>query len=276
MFGVFTRPVAETTGARDLPVFVFLSAGLLHRVGPMRLYVRLARELATLGFSSLRVDLSGIGDSPRSQSPTNQHAVTTDYEAIVAVLESRLGTVSIILGGLCSAADNGIRLTAGDPRVVGMLLLDPVCFAKGFRRRKIVAKYADPRRYIGWLKRQFRTAAGSVRDRRNRVDLMALRDIPTDGQLQAAFAAVRERGGRVLTVFSQHAFDNYCDQRGHLARTVGTDGYERFCTELLWPHAEHEYMLDVHRRQLIDVVRNWAAGYLHAPGQRASADSAHS
>ena len=45
-------------------MFVFLSAGLLHRVGPHGLHVRLARELAQMGFSSLRVDLAGTGDSP--------------------------------------------------------------------------------------------------------------------------------------------------------------------------------------------------------------------
>ena len=37
--------------------FVFLNSGLIHRVGPERLYVKVARTLATLGISSLRVSV---------------------------------------------------------------------------------------------------------------------------------------------------------------------------------------------------------------------------
>jgi hypothetical protein len=64
LFGILTLPSMPPRNAQELPVFVFLSAGLLHRVGPYRLHVRLVRALAQMGFSSLRVDLAGTGDSP--------------------------------------------------------------------------------------------------------------------------------------------------------------------------------------------------------------------
>ena len=85
-----------------LPVFVFLSAGSLHRVGPYRLYVRLARELARMGFSSLRVDLAGVGDSPARRGMTNQQSVAADFAEIASVLDARLGRVPFVLAGLCS------------------------------------------------------------------------------------------------------------------------------------------------------------------------------
>ncbi|NNF65268.1 MAG: alpha/beta hydrolase, partial [Acidimicrobiia bacterium] len=47
----------------DAPTIVLLNAGLLHRVGPNRLHVAVARRLAAKGYSSFRFDMAGVGDS---------------------------------------------------------------------------------------------------------------------------------------------------------------------------------------------------------------------
>lgn len=263
LFGILTRPSGLPSTARELPVFVFLSAGLLHRVGPVRLHVRLARELARMGFCSFRVDLAGIGDSPQRRGLTNQESVAADYDEIVRALELRVDGLSIVLGGLCAGADNAIRLTAVDKRVIGMLLLDPVCFADdSFEASAVIARYLTPGRYIAWVKRRLKAVSIPFWQRWKRIDGLALRDIPNRQQLRAAFEAIRERDGRVLSVFTQYALHKYYSQRGQLESVVGVDGYQEFCTELFWPHAEHTYMLELHRRQLIEQVKNWAAGYV--------------
>jgi hypothetical protein len=272
LFGILTTPTAPARSVRDMPVFVFLSAGLLHRVGPARLHVRLARELARMGFSSFRVDLAGIGDSQKRSGLTNQESVTADYEEIIRVLETRVARLSIVMGGLCAAADNAIRLTITDQRVVGMLLLDPVCFGDdGVRASAVVARYFNPRRYSAWLKRRFKAVSVPFRERWKRIDALTFRDIPTQEQLRAAFEAIRQRDGRVLSVFTQYALHNYYDRRGQLARVVGVDGYQDFCTELFWPQAEHTFMLEVHRRQLIEKVKDWAASYIRSESEVRSA-----
>src|SRR5881396_2749734 len=102
LFGILTLPSMSPRKAPGLPVFVFLNAGLLHRVGPYRLHVLLARDLSRMGFSSLRVDLAGTGDSPPRPGLTNQQSVAADYDEIVSVLESRLGRLPFVLAGLCS------------------------------------------------------------------------------------------------------------------------------------------------------------------------------
>src|SRR5262245_50121121 len=104
LLGILTSPSMPARNAEQLPVFVFLSAGSLHRVGPHRLHVRLARTLSRMGFSSLRVDLAGTGDSPPDHGLTNQQSVAADFEEILAVLESRLGYLPLVLAGLCSGA----------------------------------------------------------------------------------------------------------------------------------------------------------------------------
>ena len=84
----------------------------------------------------LRVDLAGLGDSCPRPGLTIQQSVAADFEEILSVLEAQLGTVSIVLVGLCSGADNAIGIAPSDPRIVGMVLLDPVCDPDiGFRAR---------------------------------------------------------------------------------------------------------------------------------------------
>jgi hypothetical protein len=265
LFGILTLPSVPPCNAQALPVFVFLNAGLLNRVGPYRLYVRLVRNLAQMGFSSLRVDLAGRGDSPERFGLPNQQSVAADYEEIVGVLESRLGRLRLVLGGLCSAADNAIRLARADQRVIGMLLLDPVCsLDDGFRARAVIMKYTNPARYLVWLKRRLNllaTLPGENWNDSEMIDPLTLRDAPTGEQLRAAFEAICERRGRVLSVFTQYA-TQYYNQLGQLGRTLDVVGYQRFCTEIFWPQMAHTFTLELHRRRLIEEIKNWAGGYI--------------
>ncbi len=276
LFGILTLPRMPPRNAQELPVFVYLSAGLLHRVGPNRLHVRLARELAQMGFSSLRVDLAGTGDSLRRPGLTNQQSVEADFEEIRGVIESRLGRLPLVLAGLCSGANNAIRLTLEEPRVIGMVLLDPICFPDdGFRARTVVMKYASPAvyiawfkrgEYIAWLKRRLKALTvlrGEKQGHDTSADALTLEDLPTREQLRAAFESIREREGRVLSVFTR-AVLGYYNQAGQLGRVLGVDGYEQFSTELFWPQAEHTYTLEQHRRRLIKEIRAWAGDYIRS------------
>lgn len=268
LMGILARPSRPPRTTQELPVFVFLSAGLLHRVGPYRLHVRLGRELAKMGFSSLRVDLAGVGDSPPRPGLTNQQSVAADFAEILGVLESRLGRLPLVLAGLCAGADNATRLTLSEPRVVGMVLLDPICFPdyglRGFGARVVVAKYANPARYIAWLNRRFK-ALTRPREKRQEddqsVDPLAIRDLPTREQLRAAFESIREREGRVLSIFTRYAL-GYYNQKGQLDRALGVNGYRQFCTELFWPQVQHTYTQELHRRRLIEAIKTWAGDYL--------------
>ena len=270
LFGILTVPSTPPRSAQELPVFVFLSAGFLHRVGPYRLHVRLGRELAQMGFGSLRVDLAGIGDSPARPGLTNQQSVAADFTEILDVLESRLGRLPLVLAGLCSGADNAIRLTLNEPRVVGMVLLDPLSFPDrgptGFRTRVVIAKYTNPARYFGWMKRRFRALSRPTEEKHGddkRADPLAIRDLPTPEQLRTSFDVLRERGGWALSVFTDYAH-RYYNKSGQLGRALGVDGYQRFCTELFWPQVDHTYRRELHRRQLIAAITRWAGHYIRA------------
>jgi hypothetical protein len=123
LVGIITEP--DTGWKEDAPVFLFLNAGLDHRVGPNRLYVTLARKLAEVGVASLRFDFSGIGDSPVSRS-LGTSGVRGVSEAVQAMdfLQKSVGANAFVPLGLCSGADVGFALASADARVVGAVLIN--------------------------------------------------------------------------------------------------------------------------------------------------------
>jgi hypothetical protein len=280
LFGILTLPSTSRREEPGLPVFVFLSAGMLHRVGPHRLHVRLARDLSRMGFSSLRVDLADTGDSPRRPGLTYPQSVAADFGEISDVLESRLGRLPLVLAGLCSGAHNAVRLTPEESRVVGMVLLDPICFRDdGFGARAGVQRYTNPARYVAWLKHRLKALTilrGGKQEEDDTVGLLNSEDnpaidqmratwgVPNLEQLQAAFQSIRERKGRVMSVFTQGAL-SYYNQAGQLGRVLGMEGYQQFCTEVFWPQATHTYTLELHRRRVMDEIKTWAGGFSRSP-----------
>jgi hypothetical protein len=125
-------------------------------------------------------------------------------------------------------------------------------------------KYTNSARYLVWLKRRLNllaTLPGKNWNDSEMIDPLTLRDAPTGEQLRAAFEAICERRGRVLSVFTQYA-TQYYNQLGQLGRTLDVVGYQRFCTEIFWPQMAHTFTLELHRRRLIEEIKNWAGGYI--------------
>lgn len=120
--GIYTTPA----GPRRDVACVWVSAGLVPKFGPYRLYAQLARRLAADGFVSLRFDLGGIGDSPRSSASQGLEARTrAEIDAALRNLEARHGIRRVVLGGLCSGAADAFRHAEHDGRVAGLVLIDP-------------------------------------------------------------------------------------------------------------------------------------------------------
>jgi len=121
LIGIHCIPKVQTS---DVAV-VFLNAGLIHRAGPGRLYVQLARALAGKGIASLRIDFSSLGDSPprRAAIPLLQLAALEPSEAVEAML--RKGAKQVYLAGICSGAFAALRSVCADARIAGAILINP-------------------------------------------------------------------------------------------------------------------------------------------------------
>jgi pimeloyl-ACP methyl ester carboxylesterase len=124
LVGIVTNPANPPE--QQLPAVILLNAGLLHRVGPNRLYVQIARALAAQGHMVLRFDFSGIGDSrPRADHlPYNQSAPAEIREAM-DWLSQHNGIQQFILIGHCAGAIFSLLVACEDTRVVGAALMNP-------------------------------------------------------------------------------------------------------------------------------------------------------
>lgn len=105
--------------------FIMMTSGMLHNVGPYRMYVDIANSLAEQGISSLRFDLSGIGDS-LGVGTAGKSIKRAAFEASEAMtyLTEKYGFENFIVFGLCSGADDSIQTALEDKRVKGVINLD--------------------------------------------------------------------------------------------------------------------------------------------------------
>ncbi len=161
LVGVLNRPGDNDVVYRR-PAALLFNAGIVHRIGPHRLNVKLARALAAKGVASLRFDISGLGDS--APAPAGAHYETQALEDIVAaadVLEADGARAGFIAIGMCSGADNAYRAALADPRFVGLTLLDP--YAYGTPRAK-VARAMEKATDLGRWKRAIGRTLGGGQD----------------------------------------------------------------------------------------------------------------
>jgi exosortase A-associated hydrolase 1 len=98
--------------------------GPQYRAGSHRQFVLLARRLAAAGIAAMRFDYRGMGDSEGAARDfetlgEDLRAATDCFLAAVPGLEQ------VVLWGLCDAASAALCHAASDPRITGLVLLNP-------------------------------------------------------------------------------------------------------------------------------------------------------
>ncbi len=112
-------------GSEDKPAVILLNPGIVHRVGPGRIYVKIARALAARGFTALRFDLSGIGDSTvRLDNCCFEKSSVDETCAAMSFLQARKNIDRFILLGGCSGAVVSLETARFDRRAIGAVLIN--------------------------------------------------------------------------------------------------------------------------------------------------------
>jgi hypothetical protein len=131
LFAVLSQP-AELPCA---PVCaVLLGAGALPHTGPNRGWVDLTRQWAARGVPSVRIDLSGIGESDGADPDllTDESFYypwrTQEVLGVLDQLAERGLPERFLLGGLCSGSYRALHAALEDQRVAGVLLLNLLAF----------------------------------------------------------------------------------------------------------------------------------------------------
>lgn len=207
MFGVLTSPTQSSSGQG----VVLLNAGAIHRIGANRMYVTLARRLAAMGHHVLRVDLSGIGDSPeRIGQPENvvyhPHAVE-DAAAAARFLRAH-GLENVRVAGLCAGAYHAFKAALVEPAITGFVAINPLVYG------------ARPEGEVTFP--SSRVSSEAQRYRKSMLDLEKWKKL-FRGQVDL----------RILTgIISRYAMSRMTSRARELSRRVGRPWKDDFIAEL--------------------------------------------
>lgn len=128
LFGILSRPgKIATADLRGQTAVLMLNVGGNYRIGPNRIYVRMARALAKQGYRTLRFDLSGLGDSraPGGFVMGSLYSRDSTGEVMAAIdLLASQGCTRFFLLGICSGSFVAFQTAQIDPRVTGQILMN--------------------------------------------------------------------------------------------------------------------------------------------------------
>jgi pimeloyl-ACP methyl ester carboxylesterase len=131
MCGILSSPIDAPPRAG--PTIVLPNVGANHRVGSNRIYVELARRWSAIGFTVLRFDLVGVGETPargaRRENEIFSDACATDTLRAMDWLARTRGHQRFALGGICSGAYISYYAAIADERVERVMLLNPPPFS---------------------------------------------------------------------------------------------------------------------------------------------------
>ncbi len=241
---------------------LMLNVGVTVRSGPRRLNVKMARALAAISVTSMRFDLSGIGDSaPADANDAYQAQAVADLRAAMDAVQAATGAHRFVLLGICSGAVHAYRAAAADQRVAGLMMFDGYAFPNWASRllhdwRRLCT--TPPSALAGKAANRMRRFIGMPVKEAPVSIFYASRDAssPDRKAFAAAMDALAARGASMLVVYSGSllALHNHRGQfrrvfRGHpfLARTQ--DHY--------LPHIDHIPTTQAAQAEFLALVTAW-------------------
>lgn len=256
LVGIITEPAAEAARP-DAPAVLILNSGLVHRVGPKRLHVRLARRLAGLGFTCMRIDLSGIGDSRTTSSidAISERWLSEVREAMQHLREDH-GARHFLVAGNCSGAALSYRVALAEADVVAAALINPqgpnalryylrLAFKHPAFWRRLARRDQWHGRIQGARKWLARFGAGAGRA-----------PATARGTVEEVRSLV-ERGVRLLVVNCEWDAGYDLFQVAHRERLHAL-GDGRILLDSI-PGSDHDFNLRSAQDRLLDIVQRWAA-----------------
>ena len=256
--GIVTLPPDHAAHTAKGPLVIFITAGLVHKPGPHRLYVQLARTLAASGFTCLRFDLSGIGESAFGHDRGDaERAAVDDVREVMDELASEYDATTFVLAGLCSGAEVAHRTAVADARVRGMVALD------GYILRNVryyvhhyLPRVFSLRKWLDFARSRLHGgASGLPHDAEQEALEFWAGPPPSRAALENDFRALVSRDVRQLQVFSGGSGD--CSYENQFRDVFSNVDFRNTLTLRYNRAADHMYILSSDRRNLIRTITRW-------------------
>lgn len=136
-YAVISRPAGRAPRRRT--AIVLCNTGATNRVGPGRLYVTLARYWASMGFTAVRVDLGGTGDSIGADPATENRPLAPvrieELRDVVSWARRSPDYERVVVFGVCSGAYNAFQAAVRGMPVDNLMLVNPGVFYLGDDQR---------------------------------------------------------------------------------------------------------------------------------------------
>ena len=257
LVGTMTAPESRYESQRSEELAdvaaIFLNAGMLHHAGPFRLHVDLARTIATHGISSLRFDLSGIGESfgvgvaGRSiDRAANETSQAMDF------LRETQGVEKFVLFGLCSGADDSVHAAINDSRVVGVVAMDGCGYpTANFYMNRLFKHYlprlCSPQKWS----RVFSRLTGVETEMPTSLQLGTdVREFPSRDQAAREFQQLVDRGVQMHFAYTGGIADYYNYEQQFFDMFADVDWNDQASTSY-FPEMDHVALLCEDRERII-------------------------
>lgn len=260
--GILSQPekVLSDTACKK-PMVLLTNPGILHRVGPYRQWVDLARRLCDDGFSVFRFDLSGLGDSDmRPEFQQDDVRFVSDFTEVMDYLETNYGAKQFVLIGLCSGAIFGQQVAVVDTRVVGSIFIDGIAYrTKKWYLHHFLQHYANRKNWRNIkskiAKRLFSTNA-SVSN-----DPMEYRvKYPPYEKAQAELELLIKRDVGLFFIYTSGVVTvvNYANQLHDMFPKIHSKNKMQVA---FYPEADHTFTLPTQRKRVLESIRGWLNRY---------------
>ena len=258
LFGILSTP-DEDVRISDAPIALILNAGIVHRIGPFRMNVDIARQLQSMGYSTLRMDLSGLGDSgARTGKMQLENRAELDVQDAMEYLEAETGTKQFVIVGLCSGAYNAHCISVKDDRIVGAVFMDGIVFRTlGFFFRHQVGRLFRPRFWRNAIKRRLKSRSDGGAD--EAASTLAESEF-FGGELSKDkivndLTSLMKRGVQMLFLYTD-GYDDICG-RSQFKEMYGLRPDEGQLQVEYYPKSEHTFRLTENRKAACERVAKW-------------------
>jgi len=263
LFGIHTDPLSnsktKTNKSHSKTAVIMLTAGMLTNVGPSRLNVYLAADLAQQRFGSFRFDLSGIGESlPVAGQGASVIRAISEVKQAMDFLQKEYGYAQFVLFGLCSGADDAIATALQDNRIVAVCAMDGCGYRTkkhGFHaaRQKYLPKVISPLKWIQVGREWYHKKPTKGSSMPLGFDI---REFPCCEQAEKEIRSLADRDVRLLFLYTGGVIDYYSYEQQFYDMFPSLQGRNEI-TVKYHPHWDHVAFLEEDRLQLIDEIRHW-------------------